>query len=694
MNVGVEWEEYELALIIEYFFMCERGELPREDSIKLAFGELINIFISNGGNEKEVYINEKVIEIHFDLIKVELENLHMGFKSDIEYISSMLSMYTNENEKFYNVIKKSSCGILNLKFEYFRWFIKKFKPKSPLKLEQVYISIGKILNNGNVIKGTVFEVTDTNKLDEMFDYINKNFPKQDLLRFLSKQCFGWLKDFNDNLHKDILISVKESEIENAIEYINDNLKFGSRVNYEIIQTIFDRHNLSGSDVNVVFEELKLLKIEIENVTCDKEKKINTSENSNVISVNNINGKIDEAIDYIYDNVKYGSDIPIENLDNIFLRYDLCEIDKQKIYKELEELKVRIIYPVHLNVKKPNNYNTTLFIDEKNEEDNKKFENDSINELDVDNIKKVNNENKSNNYDFLDDLEDDYALDDILESETFKNRVDNFEIKANKEYNYKYISDVQSVDENKNLNGMQNIASANLNLVWKSALKHYKQATVAFEIDDMVQAGMLGMLKAAERFDLESGNQFSTYATWWINQSISRGIDDYSTLIRLPVHLRDRIKKLIQVENSLWNELGRTPKTSELSEAFGESAEKINELHIYMKLGNLDSLDRLVGEDDNSSLGNFITDEDDTIENIVTKRLLKEQINTMLDTLTPKERNIIVLRFGLIDDRMLTLEEIGEMYNVTRERIRQIEKKALSKLRHPSKSRKLRDYLYN
>ena len=329
------------------------------------------------------------------------------------------------------------------------------------------------------------------------------------------------------------------------------------------------------------------------------------------------------------------------------------------------------------------------------------------ELDADEFEKILDFLETNNIDVLrimddDDIDDDIILDDEDEVEVEKIDLsvpDGVSIEDPVRMYLKEIGKVPLLSaeeeielakrmENGDQEAKKRLAEANLRLV-VSIAKRYVGRGMLFL--DLIQEGNLGLIKAVEKFDYRKGYKFSTYATWWIRQAITRAIADQARTIRIPVHMVETINKLIRVSRQLLQELGREPTPEEIAAEMNMPVDRVREI---LKISQEPvSLETPIGEEEDSHLGDFIQDDNVPVPaDAAAFTLLKEQLEEVLGTLTEREQKVLTLRFGLEDGRARTLEEVGKEFNVTRERIRQIEAKALRKLRHPSRSRKLKDYL--
>ena len=348
-------------------------------------------------------------------------------------------------------------------------------------------------------------------------------------------------------------------------------------------------------------------------------------------------------------------LEIDKLNNFFKEFNLDVDQVDKIYEHLESHNIVVLEPAELD-------------DEPNE--------DALLELES-------------------DVNEDFTEDDIAEDISVVSAAmsdDPVKLYLKEIGGYPLLSIEEEIELAKRIeNGddvaKQTLAESNLRLV-VSIAKRYVGRGLSFL--DLIQEGNLGLIKAVEKFDYTKGYKFSTYATWWIRQAITRSIADQSRTIRIPVHMSEVINKTYRVSRNLLQELGREPTEQELADAMNLPIEKVREI---LKISaDPISLDTPIGEEDDSHLGDFI--KDDTIigpEDAAAYAVLQDQIAKLLDTLTEREQRVLVLRFGLKDGRTRTLEEVGKEFNVTRERIRQIEAKALRKLRHPSRARILKGY---
>lgn len=404
------------------------------------------------------------------------------------------------------------------------------------------------------------------------------------------------------------------------------------------------------------------------------------------------------INYINDNLIYGSKVSSDKIDSLFKEFSIPYAEKYLVYEEIKSLSISVIQSNHslknkidrlfLCIDKKKELRESILLEWYEEEninlEMRKLIRNHLNSSGYSVINDVDRITDEKEFDFLNDFDLD-GLDKVLEDDDFKEEISKLKNVVDKSHNIDYLIEYHANGEDsyKKVDALDKIVSANKKLVWKIVQRYKNMATASFSVEDMFQVGMEGLMKATKKFKLSMGYQFSTYATWWIRQSITRSIADYSTTIRIPVHMRDRIIKYIRVENDFWNENSRIATKEELADLIGVSVSEINDLQVYKDLSNLTSLETPIGTDEVSLFGDFIPDEkNQSPEGRAYEESLKNEIQLSFhQKLTHKEATILSLRFGLEDGRERTLEEIGQVQGVTRERIRQIEAKAIRKLQN-------------
>lgn len=419
------------------------------------------------------------------------------------------------------------------------------------------------------------------------------------------------------------------------------------------------------------------------------------------------------IDYIIDNLLFGSEIERDIIDILFEKYPINEDEKEIVYDELRSLKiavkeskVKFKQKISRLFKRIRNENKFLQSDIEDW-----FENENIapntkslvisylHDLGCLIISAENEEveSNSNKFDFLEDI-DSPDLDMLLDDEEFNKELSKLEDVVDKSKNKDYLiafHNSPSNSDNRKV-ALNNIVEANEKLVLKILRKYVLLKTPSFDEEDMFQAGVEGLLKAVEKFDIKCENQFSTYATWWINQSIERAIADYSTVIRLPVHMRENIMRLNRMESEFWKTNNRNATDKELAELLNFAENKIKDLKKYRNVANLVSFDVPINDEKDSFLGDFIIDHENKPPEVYfeEEELLNELELIFKEKLKDREKEIISLRFGLVDGHNYTLEEIGQIQGCTRERIRQIEAKVIKKLQNSGVKERLRGFYYD
>lgn len=416
------------------------------------------------------------------------------------------------------------------------------------------------------------------------------------------------------------------------------------------------------------------------------------------------------IGYINDNIIYGSKINREKIDLLLEEFSIKSVDESIVFDELKSLDITIVESKY-SYKNKQKKLLSLF-----DENKELVEISLLKWFDKEGIKveaqaRIRSLLKDMGYKVIEDMkkeivtkeielldiEDFEELDDLLDSEEFKENIIGFKNIPDKRNNIEYLSEFEKNKENhvKKSELLDNIAFANKKLVLKIVQKYKGLATASFTEEDMYQAGMQGLLKAVERFEVKKGYQFSTYATWWIRQNITRSIADFSTTIRIPVHMREKLIKLIRIENEFFNNYGRMATSKDLAEIMECRVDEIESLKLFKVISNLTSLETTIGDDEESLLIDFIPDDKNlSTEKQVSDTILKKEIRDLFNKrLTERETMVLLMRFGFKNGRIYTLEEIGKEAGVTRERIRQIELKALKKLKFNKVKERLGEFYY-
>lgn len=415
--------------------------------------------------------------------------------------------------------------------------------------------------------------------------------------------------------------------------------------------------------------------------------------------------LDLIIDYIYDHIKYGSELTEKRVDLLFQKYSLTNQEAKIVFEEFNELNITITYgeetvetlfgKLCIHIGESKEYRESLLIKwyETNhvESDRRKKIRKLLDKSGYSIINDVPKEIERNKFDFLNDLNLE-PLDSQLESFEFNERLDRFNSPVHSNYNMEYLNSLHSKvsEHEQKQKSLDNLVEANKNLVGSIVERYRSYATQSFDEEDMFQHGMMGLVKAAEKFDLTKETQFSTYAVYWIRQAITRAIMDYSTNVRIPVHMHETINRMNRVIGDLEKYLTRTPFAEEIGAEMDLLTPKVLEILplVYKEI----SLDSPVGSSADSFLGDFLEDSRNNLpDEKIMEESLKEEINSLLSHYHEREQEIIKMRFGLDNHEAQTLEEIGQVYGVTRERIRQIESKTLNLLRDTTIKERLRDY---
>ncbi|MGK9326437.1 sigma-70 family RNA polymerase sigma factor [Aerococcus urinaeequi] len=524
------------------------------------------------------------------------------------------------------------------------------------------------------------------KLLEWFIQENISSTNQEyLLKYLNENSY--------NISESPLQYEDDSNMGLLIDFINENLKFGSQVSVEELNKLFNNFPIAENEKEHVYQELELLHIKI--VNSDSFSNEEMGYDTSLLESEEVAGKpVKKLIAYIENHLKFGSSISDQKLFTLFDEFNVDIADQQYIYEELNSLEIAIIktqYPYQKEIEQllahigeSREIRETL-LNEWYRNFNVGLDGQTIIRTYIDSngysvINDVKKKRDTSRLNFLEDIES-KSLDEILDSQEFKKEYNSFEEVINKKYNTDYLINYSEGDFELKLDAMDKLVKANKGLVSKVVSKYKRFETSSYSEEDMFQAGMMGLMEAAERFDLNLGNQFSTYATYWIRQKITRGIENDSTTIRVPVHMREQIRKYVQIKNNYWSEYNEILSINKIADLMNLEVDKVRDIQTYSLLANITSLDVPVGEDRSGHLGEFIMDKNNiTPEEHMENEILKGEIRQIFhEKLTKRESEVLKRRFGLAGHEKHTLEQIGEEFGVTRERIRQIEKKALTKI---------------
>lgn len=432
------------------------------------------------------------------------------------------------------------------------------------------------------------------------------------------------------------------------------------------------------------------------------------EGSNIIIEVSMEENIEKVLDYVYDNYRYGTMVEKEEIEKIFEKFPLTIDDKKIIYGELSGLKIKLIESrSQMDIKLSHFLKkfTDYVIDgesleawqnkEKiNQADSKKIV-EIITEKGYLITSTIREEEPKIELEIFDKY-DAMNLDLLLIQDDFIDEVNKLEYAVNKENNFIFLDSLKnSKSDFDKIQSMDNLIRANTALVWKIVSHYEKFSTTSFNREDMYQSGMIGLMKAANNFKIDLGNQFSTYAVYWIRQSISRDIVNYSTAIRIPVHMNDKILQMNKYQNNHHSIYGQEISDEDLANLLEIGVSSLKDMKTFKLYANISSLDAPIKEENESTLIDFVSISDfESPEDYCFYVDMQKDIDKILNhCLTSREKKVIELRFGLNDNDENTLEVVGEELGVTRERIRQIEAKALKKLKKYNGKEKLEEYLY-